>query len=67
DDAPDWWLVRIGPRPAVAQRGAGPRPDVPAVDWELVGGAVALYLAFWDRSARPMSRGDHSGPPQWSA
>ena len=61
DDVPDWWLVRVGPRPAVAQRGAGPRPDVPAADWELDGSAVALYLALWDRSARPMSRGPLAG------
>lgn len=67
DDAPDWWLVRIGPQPAVVQRGVGPRPDLPASDWELVGGAVALYLAFWDRSARPMSPGRRPGPPLWSA
>ncbi|MBZ5738254.1 maleylpyruvate isomerase N-terminal domain-containing protein [Nocardioides mangrovi] len=67
DDVPDWWLVRIGPRPAVVQHGAGPRPAVPVADWELRDGAVALYLAFWDRSARPMSRRPRSGPPLWSA
>jgi hypothetical protein len=63
DDAPDWWLVRVGPHPAVAQRGTGPRPEVPAADWELTGPAVALYLALWDRSARPMSHGGWPGPP----
>ena len=62
DDVPDWWLVRIGPRPAVTQRGCGPRPDIPASDWELDGSAVALYLALWDRSARPMSWDRPSGP-----
>lgn len=63
DDVPDWWLVRLGPHPAVAQRGDGPRPEVPAADWEVSGPAVGLYLALWDRSARPMSRGDRPGPP----
>ena len=58
DDAPDWWLVRVGPGPAVAERGAGPLPDLPLADWELDGSAVALYLALWDRSARPL----HLGP-----
>lgn len=55
DDAPDWWLVRLGPAPAVAQRGDGPRPEVPGADWVLEGPAVRLYLALWDRCARPMS------------
>jgi len=63
DDVPDWWLVRVGPRPAVAQHGAGPRPEVPVADWELGGTAVGLYLALWDRSARPMSRGPWTSPP----
>jgi len=63
DDVPDWWLLRVGPHPAVAQRGDGPRPEVPAADWELVGPAVSLYLALWDRSARPMSRGPWTSPP----
>ncbi|GAA4704736.1 maleylpyruvate isomerase N-terminal domain-containing protein [Nocardioides conyzicola] len=62
-DVPDWWLVRIGPRPAVATRGSGPRPDLPVCDWELDGPAVALYLALWDRSSRPMSWDRPPGPP----
>ena len=64
DDVPDWWLVRVGPHPAVAQRGTGPRPEVPLAGWELGGSAVGLYLALWDRSARPMSHGPWSGPPE---
>ena len=67
DDAPDWWLVRIGPHPAVTQRGTGPRPAVPAADWEVVAGSVVGYLALWERAARPMSRGRRPGPPLWSA
>lgn len=68
DDVPDWWLVRIGPHhPAVVQRGRGPLPDVPAADWEVTAGAVALYLAFWDRAAPPMSRRRRPGPPLRSA
>ncbi len=61
-DVSDWWLVRIGPEPAQAQRGCGPRPEVPAADWVLDGTAVSLYLALWDRSARPMSPRDWPGP-----
>jgi hypothetical protein len=64
DDVRDWWLVRVGPHPALAQRGDGPRPEVPVADWELGGTAVGLYLALWDRSARPMSRGGWPGPPE---
>jgi hypothetical protein len=63
DDVPDWWLVVLGPRPAVVQRGSGPRPEVPAADWELDGSALGLYLALWDRSARPMSPRGWPGPP----
>jgi hypothetical protein len=63
DDVPDWWLVRVGPHPAVAQHGVGPRPEVPVADWELGGTAVGLYLALWDRTARPMSRGPWTSPP----
>lgn len=53
DDVPDWWLVRIGPRPAVTERGTGPVPQLPPADWELTGTAVELYLALWNRSVRP--------------
>lgn len=67
DDVPDWWLVRVGPGPAVAQRGRGPLPEVPAADWVLDGTAVGLFLALWDRCARPMSHGARPGPPLWSA
>jgi mycothiol maleylpyruvate isomerase-like protein len=63
DDVPDWWLVRIGPRPVVALRGRGPRVEVPTADWELGGTAVGLYLALWDRAAPPMSPGGRPGPP----
>jgi hypothetical protein len=63
DDVPDWWLVRVGPHPALALRGDGPRPEIPVADWEIAGSAVALYLALWDRSAGPMSPGDRPGPP----
>jgi len=62
DDVPDWWLLRVGPHPAVAQRGEGPPPEGPVADWELGGPAVSLYLALWDRSARPMSRGPWTSP-----
>jgi hypothetical protein len=67
DDAPDWWLVHVGPGPAVTRRGSGPRPDLPVPDWELAGSAIALYLALWDRSPRPMSSRGWAGPPLWSA
>ena len=63
DDVPDWWLVRVGPRPVVTRRGSGPRPEVPAADWVLTGSAVWLYLALWDRAARPMSPDRWPGPP----
>jgi mycothiol maleylpyruvate isomerase-like protein len=63
DDAPDWWLVRIGPQPVVARRGSGPRPEVPAADWVLTGSAAWLYLALWDRTARPMNPDRWPGPP----
>jgi len=63
DDAPDWWLLRLGPGPAVAQRGRGRRPEVPAADWVVEGGAVWLYLASWDRATRPMSPDRWPGPP----
>ncbi|MFC7495619.1 MULTISPECIES: maleylpyruvate isomerase family mycothiol-dependent enzyme [unclassified Nocardioides] len=53
DDVPAWWLLRLGPRPAVTQRGTGPVPEVPDADWELTGTAVELYLALWNRSVRP--------------
>ncbi|MDF1604558.1 maleylpyruvate isomerase family mycothiol-dependent enzyme [Nocardioides sp. YIM 152315] len=53
DDVPAWWLLRLGPRPAVAERGSGPRPDLPPADWELTGTAVELYLALWNRTVRP--------------
>lgn len=62
-DAADWWLVRIGPHPAVARRGSGPRPEVPAADWVLDGSAVRLYLALWDRGTPPMSPDRWPGPP----
>ncbi|MBA2955127.1 maleylpyruvate isomerase family mycothiol-dependent enzyme [Nocardioides sp. MAH-18] len=69
DDVLDWWLVRVGPRPAVARRGSGPRPEVPVADWVLAGSAVWLYLALWDRAARPMSPDRWPGPPHagWSS
>lgn len=63
DDVRDWWLVRVGPRPVVARRGSGPRPEVPAADWVLTGSAVWLYLALWDRAARPMRPDRWPGPP----
>lgn len=49
DDAPDWWLVELGPRPAVTTRRTGPRADG---DWVLGGTAVDLYLSLWNRTAR---------------
>lgn len=49
DDAPDSWLVLLGPGPAVTHRLSGRRLDVPSADWELGGHAVDLYLALWDR------------------
>jgi uncharacterized protein (TIGR03083 family) len=52
-DVPGWWLLRLGPRPAVTERGTGPVPDLPQADWELTGTAVELYLALWNRSSRP--------------
>ena len=49
DDAPDWWLVDLGPRPAVTSRRTGPPGEG---DWELAGTAVDLYLALWNRVER---------------
>lgn len=54
DDAPDCWLVEVGPRPAVTTRRAGPRPDG---DWVLEGTAVDLYLSLWNRTGRPALEG----------
>jgi hypothetical protein len=67
EDVADWWLVRVGPRPAVVDRGTGARPDLPVADWEVRGPATQTYLALWDRCPRPMSRGRRPGPPLWSA
>lgn len=49
DDAPDWWRVDLGPRPAVTSRRTGPRESG---DWELEGSAVDLYLSLWNRTGR---------------
>lgn len=49
-DAPDWWRVDLGPRPAVTTRRTGPRSDG---DWVLNGTAVDLYLSLWNRTERP--------------
>jgi uncharacterized protein (TIGR03083 family) len=49
DDAPDWWLVELGPHPAITTRRSGPRVSG---DWELAGSAVDLYLSLWNRTAR---------------
>ncbi|MCW2773593.1 MAG: hypothetical protein JWN91_1919 [Nocardioides sp.] len=51
DDAPDWWRVDIGPRPAVTSRRTGPR-EAGYYDWELEGTAVDLYLSLWNRTGR---------------
>ena len=48
-DAPDWWLVEIGPGAARTTRRSGPRV---LGDWELGGGAVELYLMLWNRTRR---------------
>jgi uncharacterized protein (TIGR03083 family) len=50
DDAPDWWLVDVGPHPATTTRRRGPRRGG---DLELDGTAVELYLRLWNRAARP--------------
>ena len=51
-DAPDWWCVDLGPRPAVTSRRTGPRASDDC-DWELEGGtAVDLYLSLWNRTRR---------------
>jgi uncharacterized protein (TIGR03083 family) len=49
DDAPDWWRVDLGPRPAVTSRRTGPRDPG---DWELEGTAVDLYVSLWNRTER---------------
>ena len=54
DDAPDWWQVDLGPRPAVTTRRTGPRADG---DWVLNGSAVDLYLSLWNRTERPALEG----------
>ena len=54
-DVPDWWVVRLGPRPAVTERRIGPRVavEVERADWVVEGSAVDVYLALWNRTARP--------------
>lgn len=54
-DAPDWWRVELGPRPAVTQRRRGPRDTAvgPGPDWVVEGSAVDLYLTLWNRAERP--------------
>ena len=54
DDVPDWWLVQVGPGPAVTTRRTGPRADG---DWVLDGSAVDLYLSLWNRTDRPALEG----------
>ena len=51
DDAPDCWLVHLGPGPAVTERRVG--PVFADADWQLDGSAVLLYLALWNRARRP--------------
>jgi len=63
EDASDWWVVRIGPHGAVAQRGSGRVPEVPAPTWELAGPAVEIYLALANRAPRPMTPDGWPGPP----
>ncbi|MGY2701268.1 MULTISPECIES: maleylpyruvate isomerase family mycothiol-dependent enzyme [unclassified Nocardioides] len=57
DDAPDWWRLRLGPRPAVTERLVGPRRGLGDADWVLNGTAVDLYLSLWNRSGRPALEG----------
>jgi uncharacterized protein (TIGR03083 family) len=53
DDLADWWVVAMGPRPAVtSRRTTGDEPPDEA-DWELTGGAVELYLRLWNRTDPP--------------
>jgi uncharacterized protein (TIGR03083 family) len=52
DDLPDWWEVRLGPRPAVTTRHSSD-DQPPDADWELTGGAVELYLRLWNRTHPP--------------
>lgn len=49
DDAPDWWLVQLSPRPARTTRRTGPRREG---DWVLEGTALDLYLSLWNRTSR---------------
>jgi uncharacterized protein (TIGR03083 family) len=50
DDVADWWLVRVGPRPARTARRRGPRVDG---TWVVEGDAVDVYLSLWNRTDRP--------------
>jgi hypothetical protein len=52
DDLPDWWEVRLGPRPAVTTRHSSD-DEPPDADWELTGGAVEFYLRLWNRTHPP--------------
>ncbi|GAB6986570.1 maleylpyruvate isomerase family mycothiol-dependent enzyme [Nocardioides pyridinolyticus] len=52
DDAADWWLVRLSPRPPVTTRLVGTSATVPDADWTLEGSAVDLYLSLWNRTSR---------------
>ena len=54
DDAPDWWLVELGPAAPETSRRVGPRADG---DWVLTGTAVDLYLSLWNRTERPPLEG----------
>ena len=51
DDAPDCWLVHLGPGPALTERRVG--PVFADADWRLDGSAASLYLALWNRARRP--------------
>jgi uncharacterized protein (TIGR03083 family) len=69
DEAPDWWEVSLGPRPAVVTRHLTPYDAALDPDWEVTGSAVELYLRLWNRSdpASPVE-GDwrHLTAVQWT-
>ena len=56
-DAPDWWRVELGPRPAITERCRGPRDTGLEADWVVEGSAVDLYLTLWNRAERPRLSG----------
>jgi uncharacterized protein (TIGR03083 family) len=59
DDAPERWLVEVGPRGATIGDGAGP------ADATLRGSAALLYLHLWNRAPTVPVEGDAAAAARW--